>query len=47
MHFFIDVYLPIPLKRPFIYSVTKDEFEKAKINLESDHDDVKKVFQIN
>tara|TARA_B100001057_G_scaffold102471_1_gene99714 strand:+ start:1505 stop:3943 length:2439 start_codon:yes stop_codon:yes gene_type:complete len=26
MHFFIDVYLPLPLKKPFIYSVTKEEF---------------------
>ena len=27
MHFFIDVYLPLPLKKPFIYSVTKGEFD--------------------
>ena len=28
MHFFINVYLPLPLTNPFTYSVTKEEFNK-------------------
>ena len=29
IHFFINVYLPLPLTNPFTYSVTKEEFNKG------------------